>query len=69
MKMKVIFIPYCNLATMGLSLLCGCKWVFGEGEGAAVHESEEFSADGEWERDDEGAKDCHLGDEKHKYLL
>jgi hypothetical protein len=60
MKIKVIFIPYCNFATSGLSLLCGCEQVVGEVEGWCVHEGKHLSADGERERDDEEHEERHL---------
>jgi hypothetical protein len=66
MKIKVIFIPYCSLATMGLSLLdmtmstikmSGTRW-------GVVHESKHFSADVERQRNDEEHKERHLCDKE-----
>ena len=45
MKIKVIFIPYCNFATSGLSELGWLSVVEVEKEGYVVHEGEHLSAD------------------------
>lgn len=58
--MNVIFIPYCNFATSGLSLLYGCKQAIWGGEGLCVHERKHLSADGKGERENEEHEKCHL---------
>ena len=68
MKIKVIFIPYCNFATSGLSLLRGRKHPFIAREGGDVHESKHPSADRERERHDEQHEESHLCDEQQEDL-
>jgi hypothetical protein len=65
MKINVIFIPYCNFATNGLSLL-EALLAYGLGHGGnadgclCVHEGEHLPTDGKWERNDEKHEQCHL---------
>lgn len=60
MKIKVIFMPYCNLATIGLSeleRLSACTHYI---RGRLVHKVKHLSADREGERNDQNHEERHF---------
>lgn len=68
MKMNVIFIPYCNLATSGLSLLKKLLAYAWEPGAAHVHERKHLSTDREWEGNDEKHEERHFCYEQQEDL-
>jgi hypothetical protein len=69
MKMKVIFIPYCNFATSGLSELHDGEHLWDVGEKRiGVHEGKHLPADCEWKGDDEEHEERHLCHEEQEDL-
>lgn len=60
MKIKVIFIPYCNFATSGLSELEWLSVVEVGKERYVVHKGEHLSADREGKGHDEEHEESHL---------